>query len=267
MITRLFFIGQDRIDDAVQTLKYDHMITDIGHTKIYYGPIDENLDWILPLLQEKGIDTSTFSVHNDAELRNKLPKHLVKNFYTYGGWVSQQIIKLLAIDSCEDEFILVQDCDTYLLKPHIFFNRFSDPVPMVIKNQTQHPHYYIFIEKILNIKRQTKDSFVTEFMPITKKVWTSMVHHIEHLHGEHWIKAIFNIFEEMADIHSPLEKGLPRMTMFSEYELLGNWQLHQYQKLELTNQLRFHSNKVDLSVHERYNVYCIKPDDTWKIYE
>jgi hypothetical protein len=257
MITRLFFIGEGRIDDAIQTLKHDRMISDIKKTIIYYGPQDTDTDWIILKLKEKGIDTKTFSVYNDAVLRNKQETDIVQNFYKHGGWVAQQIIKLLALDSCEDENILIQDCDTYLLKPHNFF--YNDvPVPMVIEKQTQHPDYYLYIEKILNIKRQTEDSFVTEFMPIRKNEWISLVKNIEKIHSKQWLKAIYDILQSA--------KSGP-ITMFSEYEFLGNWQLYCNPTMKTKSQIRFHSDKIDLPVNTKYNAYCIKPDDTWKMYE
>ena len=260
MITRLLFIGQGREPDAMQTLKFDHMIKDLGDTIIYYGPEDRDTDWILPAMEKEGIDTSRFTIHLDAELRNKQDKHIIKDFFTYGGWVSQQIIKLLAIDNCEAENILVQDCDTYLLKSHNFFNDLSEPMPMVQSNKKQEPHFYLFVEEILRIQRQTKDSFVTEFMPITKTSWNTLTNYIKNTHGKYWLDALFDVFEKIADIHSPVEKGLPRLTKFSEYELLGNWQLYQNPNMILTQQIRFNNDKVDLVADEKYNAYCIRPN-------
>ena len=267
MITRLLFIGQGREPDAMQTLKYDHMIKDIGDTIIYYGPEDRDTDWILPAMEKEGIDTSRFTIHLDAELRNKQDKHIIKDFYTYGGWISQQIIKLLAIDRCEAELILVQDCDTYLLKKHKFFDNLYNPVPMVERNKSCHPHFYLFVEEILKIKRQTQDSFVTEFMPITKTSWNSMVKHIENTHGKHWLDAIFDTFEKVARLPRPIDDDEPiyqdqetRLTRFSEYEILGNWQVHNDPNMVLQSQVRFNNDKVDLIPDEKYNAYCIRPN-------
>ena len=247
----------NRITDAIQTLKNDHMIRNLGRTIIFYGPEDTNINWILPELQKNGIDTSKFTVFNDATLRNTQDTDITQRFYKHGGWVAQQIIKLLALDHCKDENILIQDCDTYLLKPHDFFDG-TIPVPMVIENQTQHPDYYLYIEKILDIKRQTNDSFVTEFMPITKKEWLALVDQIEKMHKKNWIRAIFDILDSVGSQHT---------TMFSEYEFLGNWQLYRNQAIKTKKQIRFHSDKVYLPVNIKYNAYCIKAEDTWKMYE
>lgn len=260
MITRLLFIGQGRERDAIQTLKFDHMIKDLGDTIIYYGPEDRDTDWILPAMKKEGIDTTRFSIHLDAELRNKQENHIIKDFYTYGGWISQQIIKLLAIDECKAEIILVQDCDTYLLKEHNFFDGLSNPMPMVERNKSHHPHYYLFVEEILKIERQTKDSFVTEFMPVTKTSWNALTAYIENTHGKYWLDALFDIFAKIADIHSPIENGKTRLTRFSEYELIGNWQLYNNPNMILQSQVRFNNDKVDLVADEKYNAYCIRPN-------
>jgi hypothetical protein len=267
MITRLLFIGQGREPDAMQTLKFDHLIKDLGDTIIYYGPEDRDTDWIFPAMEKEGIDTTRFSIHLDAELRNKQDDHIIKDFYTYGGWVSQQIIKLLAIDTCKAEQILVQDCDTYLLKEHNFFDSLSNPVPMVERNRNLHPHFYLFVEEILKIKRQTQDSFVTEFMPITKTSWNSLTKHIENTHGKHWLDAIFDTFERVAGLPRPIDdeqpiydNGKTRLTRFSEYEILGNWQIYDNPNLVLKSQVRFNNDKVDLVADEKYNAYCIRPN-------
>ena len=248
MTTRLLFVAHDKLYDAVQVLQYDYMISDIDKTKVYYGPSDIDFD-MLDIFEIHDIDTKNFSVHQDVELIN-LTNHN-EDFYQFGGWISQQMLKLLAIHYCEDDNILIQDCDTYLLKPHNFFPT-NNVDSLVIKNETHHPDYYNFIEKILRITRQTQDCFVTEFMPISKVSWNNMINRIEKIHNQYWFDAIYNIYK------SNYKKD--DFMMFSEYELLGNWQLYDDNNFSVTPQIRYESKTWQDSIDESlYTSYCLKP--------
>ena len=249
LTTRLLFVAHDKLYDAVQVLQYDHMIDNIDKTKIYYGPSNIDFD-MLDIFRIHDIDVSNFSVHEDIQLINKTSLH--EDFYKFGGWISQQMLKLLAIDNCNDENILIQDCDTYLLKSHNFFPM-DNVDTLVIKNETHHPSYYNFIQRILTIPRQTRDCFITEFMPITKTSWNNMVKHIEEKHNKNWFDAIYEIFEN---------NFVPNEFMyFSEYELLGNWQLYENNNLQVTPQIRYESTRWNDSINENlYTAYCVKPN-------
>ena len=248
MTTRLLFVAHDKLYDAIQVLQYDYMIHDIDKTKIYYGPSDIDFD-MLDIFETHDIDVSNFSVHQDVELINKTDLH--EDFYKFGGWISQQMLKLLAIDDCTDEYILVQDCDTYLMKAHKFFMD-KKVLPLVIKNETHHPKYYDFIEQILKIPRQTKDCFVTEFMPITKTSWNNMTKYIVEKHNKNWFNTLYEIFEN---------NFVPNQFMyFSEYELLGNWQIYENNNLHVTPQIRYESLRWNDSINKNlYTAYCVKP--------
>jgi len=246
MTTRLFFIGVNHMYDAINVLQHDNLLLDIDKTIIYYGPPDLDFD-MLGRLNDAGIDTTNFSVCQDVELINTTNYHT--EFYKFGGWIAQQFIKLLAIDACSNEKILIQDCDAHLLKPYNFFDN-TNAQPLVIPNETHSPGYYTYIEKILNISRQTQDCFVTEFMPITKQSWLNMIHRIEKLHNTNWFDAIYKIFDN---------DFTGKQIWFSEYELLGNWQLYENPNMSMFPQIRYESaNWFDNPDTNVYNCYARK---------
>jgi len=247
MTTRLLFIGMDRVQDAIHTLKYDNFLLGIDSTKIYYGPRDLDFN-LLDKLKTAGIDTRNFTVHQDVDLINTTAYHT--EFYKFGGWIAQQFVKLLAINACKDQRILVQDCDTHLLQPYSFFNH-TQIQPLVLRNETHSTEYYSYIEKILGIPRQTHHCFVTEFMPITNKSWIAMLDRIQKLHNLDWFSAIYEVFDQDY-------KG--SQIWFSEYELLGNWQLYLNPDLTTYPQIRYESSTwTDTPDPDHFNSYCLKP--------
>ena len=219
MTTRLLFLNDTRMSDAKIALQYDNNMLNVDKTIIYYGPSDPAFDTFC-----------NFTVKKDVELILKT-NHL-DDFYKFGGWISQQFLKLLAIHYCDDNEILIQDCDVYLNAPYDFFPN-GNPATLIHSDQTEAVEYYEYIEKILSIPRQTTDCFVTEFMPITKNNWLALVDRIENLHQKNWFDAIFDIIDN---------DYTGNQIWFSEYEFLGNWQLFMNPNLIVNEQKMYCEN-------------------------
>jgi hypothetical protein len=210
------FVGANKIVDSIITLQFDKFLQPKPkRTTIYLASIVEpghcrrNPIDILDLYRQHGIDTSTFSVVHDIDLLNQYGQ-----FSLYGAfhfWIRQQLIKFMAVDSCDGEQILIQDSDILLTKPYFYFNN-GDPVPFIFLDTSHSPGYYEFVKKFTGQPRQTSGCFVTDFMPLRRTDWVSLKKHIEQTYSQNWLLAMINMFKQE-----------PNNIMFSEYEVLGNW--------------------------------------------
>lgn len=216
MTCRLMFVGANRIVDSIITLQFDKFLQPKPErTTIYLGSIiDPAHCWrctidILALYRQHGIDTSTFSIVHDIDLLNQYGQFGL--YGTFNFWIRQQLIKFMAVDSCDSEQILIQDSDILLTKPYCYFNN-GEPVPFVVPDTSHSPGYYEFVKKFTGQPRQTSGCFVTDFMPLRRTDWVSLKKHVEQTYSQDWLLAMINMFKQE-----------PNDIMFSEYEVLGNW--------------------------------------------
>jgi hypothetical protein len=225
---RLFFVAGGRIADSILTLKFDHLLDpQPDRTYIHFGsqqPID-----LLKIYQDHGIDTSDMEVVYDQQLMSQIsiPDF---DYYKFGGWITQQFFKLMALDLVNSDRVLIQDCDTFSLTPYQYFDG-STPRYYVIENTTQSQAYYQYVKKFTGQERQTDHCFVTEFMPVLKKDWIALKNQIEQTYGCHWLLAMSQVFS--ADLKLKTDRIL-----FSEYEMLGNLGLQKNPNAELQFQHR-----------------------------
>jgi hypothetical protein len=224
-MNRLIFVGNDRIVDSIITLKFDHFFNPaLNTTTIYLRP---DVD-ILSIYRDHGIDTGNFSVIYDRDLVAKYCSST--NIHEFNGWIAQQMIKLIALDTCPYEEILIQDCDTFLLKPYCYFDQ-GLPVPLILPNETHSIEYYQYIEKFLGIPRQSTGSYVTEFIPVLKSDWISLRSRIEERYGMRWLEALLKQFRQ--------DQAQGLSLWFAEYEMLGNWMQHLRPDMKTVDQVRF----------------------------
>jgi hypothetical protein len=258
-MTRLMFLNIDRLPELLLTLMYDRFLTPRPeHTIIYYGnastaePVTDNYDRILiEKFHEYGIDHSKIELVNDYELFQNCQYNLTD----LGGWLYQQFIKLLALDKCSDEYILIQDADAFAIEPYQWFDR-GQPVPLVQLNATQYESYYEYLSLITGLKRQTPHCFVTEFLPIKKESWNALKSHIETMHGLDWLSVLYRIFKEN-------NAGVGVGT-FSEYELLGNWMTSCNPGLAMTSQRQLTLGRDSYKRPQKYNFVATKRNMTYE---
>jgi len=218
MICRLMFVASTKIIESVLTLQFDKFLQPKpSQTIIYLGSIVEpGRRWrnpvdLLDIYQQHGIDTSTFTVIHDLDI---LEKYNQTGLYgTMNFWIRQQLIKFMAVDSCNTEKILIQDSDILLTKPYQYFTH-NLPTPMVLQNVLHDPEYYEFVQKFTGQPRQINNSFITDIFPLRKSDWLSLKKYIEESYECAWIDAFTREL-----------KGKQGHIWFSEYEILGNWLL------------------------------------------
>ena len=120
-------------------------------------------------------------IYEDDIVGVKEAKILLRSL-PYKGWVLQQILKFSA-DQLSKKFVVL-DCDTVLLKPHLFF----DSEATVLRLSYEHsPHYKAF-EKSLGISSVGFFSYTCHMMPYKSDVLSLLKSQIKNVTGMDWIK-------------------------------------------------------------------------------
>lgn len=100
---------------------------------------------------------------------------------TYKGWILQQILKLSGVDY-SDLFVTI-DCDTVLLKPHLFYTEKET----VLRIAYEHSPQYRKLEKLLNINASRLLSFTCHMMPYKAELVRALIAKIEYQTGKNWV--------------------------------------------------------------------------------
>ena len=223
-VARALFIGSYRIPHACLTLKFDHYIENIDQTYIFTNTPETYLDKIL----SKYVDTSKFIYVHDDEMDARWPtmrKWFLDND-PRGSWLYQQALKMASIEYCDADVTLIQDPDTFCIKPYSCLTGDGKPILFILPNERHSKGYYLALNS-LGIKRQTPHCFVSEFMPVYKEDWLSAKQTVEQISGR-------DVFDSILD-SVPYEGN---MKWFSEYEFLGNWMMTR-REIVMTEQKRF----------------------------
>lgn len=124
------------------------------------------------------------------------------------GWLFQQLLKLSGDTLCKNDFYLVMDADTVLIRPHIF--RKGQKTVFYCRNWTQDEYYKAYY-KLLKRKAASRLSFVTHYMLFEKSKLKQLKNKIEANHHVSW--------------HSAILKSINRTKQFgfSEFETYGNF--------------------------------------------
>jgi len=230
-VARALFVGSYRISHACLSLKFDHHIKNIDQTYIFTN---------VPFVQlnqafiNHGIETSKFIFVEDKEMDSRWPtmrKWFFDNDHR-GSWLYQQALKLASVEYCDADVTLIQDPDTFCIKPYSCLTDDGKPILFILPNETHSPGYYRALNS-LGIKRQTPHCFVSEFMPMFKEDWLVAKHELETRNNCDAFDAIINSV--------PFEDGLK---WFSEYEFIGNWTMTR-REVEMVEQKRFQYKTLD----------------------
>lgn len=256
MTARAVFVGGYRMGHAIMSFQFDHFLEGIDKTYIISNISEHHYRATL----EKYVDDpSRFIYVNDQELIDAYPEilHWDQPGDYRGTWLRQQALKIACLDYFNEESFLIQDPDTFAIRPYKCFDG-KTPNFFVLPNTTHSPGYYSVIEDSLGIKRQTTDCFITEFLPFLKEDWVAMRQQIEQKHNKHFLDAIIDSCQREAETN---------LIWFSEYELLGNYALTR-RNIDTTVQHRCEIRNIgDLSKLNSvdYNCYvdaCPNLDDS-----
>ena len=256
MTARAVFVGGYRMGHAIMSFQFDHFLEGIDKTYIISNISEHHYRATL----EKYVDDpSRFIYVNDQELIDAYPEilHWDQPGDYRGTWLRQQALKIACLDYFNEESFLIQDPDTFAIRPYKCFDG-KTPNFFVLPNTTHSPGYYSVIEDSLGINRQTTDCFITEFLPFLKEDWVAMRQQIEQKHNKHFLDAIIDSCQREAETN---------LIWFSEYELLGNYALTR-RNIDTTVQHRCEIRNIgDLSKLNSvdYNCYvdaCPNLDDS-----
>lgn len=223
--TRLIFCGQGKLGDLLKTLQYDsNLRPKFDHTYIIYGPHKLPFDFN-PVLTEVEHNPDEFTIVNDTVLFNHynlLERNI--DLYKFGGWITQQLVKLLALDYFNHDRMLIQDCDTFVLKSNTY-EYFKDSKPVLYKHQSKFVSDYCrYVKLFTGIEYTSTDPcYVSEFMPVTNAIWNDLKSKIESIHNKWWFDALYDQFDSDANVNPGSQ------IWFSEYELLGHWIVENYE--------------------------------------
>jgi hypothetical protein len=150
------------------------------------------------------------------------------------GWLFQQLLKLGGDTLCKNDFYLVMDADTVLIRPHIF--RRNNKTVFFCRNWTQ-PEYYKTYHKLLKKKAASRVSFVTHYMLFEKSKLKQLKNKIKANHQMSWHTAI------LKNINKKRQFG------FSEFETYGNFLYSSYpqgliQKPALNKSLNVNAGQI-----------------------
>ena len=222
-VVRVLFLAKYRVPHAVFALQFDHFLQGIDYTIIATPMNKEELE---PVWNKYNIDSSKFQYVNDSVIYKHYPE--VNNWVFEGDyrgwWLRQQAIKLAYLDYLDAHVMLMHDADTFMIEPYCCYK--DDKLNLLsLLNTTQGSYEGVF-ESITGMPRQSPHCFVTELCAVRKADIQSLRQHLEsRWPNKKWLDAIIDAVPGMPTI-PPWGNG-NIIKWFSEYELLGNWAVHQ----------------------------------------
>jgi hypothetical protein len=128
------------------------------------------------------------------------------------GWYFQQFLKLAFVDvSNDDDYFLIWDADTVLLKALDFFS--PDGLPYYTRASENHHPYFETFEKLFGVPANREYSFISQHQLIKKSVLRMMIAEIEERFPDckSWYWAVMGQLKGEGS------------NLFSEYETYGHY--------------------------------------------
>ncbi len=150
------------------------------------------------------------------------------------GWYLQQFLKLGISRICKKEYYLVWDADTVPLTNLSFFDKDNKPIFNLKREYLE--VYFKTIHNLFDIKKSTKESFISEHMMFNVSIVREMLRKIESLDkyiGTFFWQKILNASEMLSP---DTRKNDQRY--FSEFETYGTYCDIFYPKLYAKRKLR-----------------------------
>lgn len=238
-VSRVVFLARYRVPHACMSMQFDYMLEGIDRTVIA-SPVPKAELWTI--FARYGIDTAHFDYLPDAEVLPHYPE--IENWVIPGDyrgfWLRQQAVKLSVLDYLKDEVVLLTDPDTFMTEPYCCYQ--NGRLNYLVLTNTTHGSYNGMMDAIVGIPRQSPHCFITEFVPVHRDDWNLLKIHLEQQHGQHFLDAIINSCPGLPTV-PPWGTG-NIIKWFSEYELLGNWAVHQH-AVDYQEQRRFEYDSLD----------------------
>lgn len=222
-VARVLFLARYRVPHACFALQWDHNLKGIDRTIVATPMTRDKLE---PVWERYNIDSSGFEYVHDNTVYQHYPE--VNNWVFpddyRGWWLRQQAIKLSYLDIIQEDVMLMHDPDTFMIEPYQCWN--NGQLNMLSLMDTVQGSYHGVFEAITGLPHQSPHCFVTELVPVRAADWRSLRDHVtSRWPNKHWLDAIIDAVPGMPTV-PPWGNG-NIIKWFSEYELLGNWAVHQ----------------------------------------
>ncbi len=177
----------------------------------YFRNLDPRIQKYIVLIDEDAL-LSTFNYETIAGYLDKVGLNKGTR-----GWYFQQFLKMgFALSEYADKYYLTFDADTYPVKPLVFFN--EKGLPYFSMKEEHHLPYFQTMGKLLNLKKSTEQSFISENMLIDVQKMKSLISEIERsaVPGDNWCEKIINAMPGR------------EINAFSEFETYGTYVLNRF---------------------------------------
>jgi hypothetical protein len=199
------------------------------------------------IVTDKKFNYPNFDVIDDLEFWNLFDPKLQSKNLLKDTWIRQQVLKLYS-DKIKKGNILIVDADLFFLKPVQFVEQNKYNFYMAKEYEYR---YFETINCLLKIKKQTQESFVSDFSIFNSDILNLMKSEIETIHNKSFLEVLTNILPD-SRIRGCRLPGY----LLSEYELYGTYFLHK-QKEKLNKLIQpmdykawVYFNRSDLLIKE-----------------
>lgn len=130
------------------------------------------------------------------------------------GWLFQQFLKWSGDALCSQEYYLVLDADTVLIRPQVFE---IDGKVVLLHSDEHHQPYFILYKKLLGVDAPTALSFTSHHILYQKRRIAELKGQIEQRHqGDPWYQVLLRTIDRS------------ETSAISEYEIYGQWVLQNH---------------------------------------
>lgn len=173
------------------------------------------------IISDIDFNYSNFNVISDLDFWEEIDKDF--NFIKLYNdtWTKQQILKL-NVDKLKKGKVLVVDADLIFLKDINFIEHDKCNFYTSVENN---PNYFSLINKLLNIDKQIRPSFITDFGIFDTEILKEIKNKIEKRHGQSYLKTLQHFLPDSLQARKSNNEML-----LSEYELYGNYFVHCYKE-------------------------------------
>lgn len=188
-------------------------------------------------------------IHEDTVL--PITKHDIDylvNGLDRSGWIFKQLINYCGDRLCSQDYFLVIDADTLLIRPHVFL---CNDKTLFNYSDEFHIPYFRTYEKLLGEKTRVPFSFISHYMLFQKDVLAELKRTIERVHHVPWYEAIINQLDR--------SEG----ASFADYETYGNFYYSRYED----NVLLDYWNNLSLKQHELNHIGQLDMNELSKAYK
>ncbi|MCD7726152.1 MAG: DUF6492 family protein [Clostridiales bacterium] len=148
--------------------------------------------------------------------------HITESSFSKPTWYYQQFLKLCYAHITQNEYYLVWDADTALVKPCSFFDSTTGLPYFDMKTEYHAPYFSTINTLFPDVNKIARGSFISEHMVFKKQYVLEMINEIENN-----ISIVGTSFWEKI-LNAAKADNLKTTASFSEFETYGSWVLTRH---------------------------------------